>query len=405
MKIGKYLMGLAAAGLLTLISGCTTYQDELARFLPRDQVSHTKRIKAKKSKKSKSQLEKITETALPEQNKQAETETISNSTGTVEEKRSELDLQDDAFNFFRIQNTESLINAFIAAKLGYSWDADSNAEGIELNLPQVKLFGKFGPELAGRGIFEYSFTQQNDFGDPEDHEDKDLTFKLSDVIGGFGWHFGDKDLMGYAELRVGAEYLDFDGPVEAYARDMLIGAKGKLYSDKLQSKLLLSILASTGIFGGVGDYKGSVGVAGIPIEGEYGRLAAKAKITTKLTEDLYATAKVAFDRKKFDDYMTLDNYLGSAGIEGRCKIGGREVSGSVDFYARKKSQDVANGKPDDSWMEYGIAAEVNLNLGKGVYFTTRVSYDYPLHDDKTGEFNAELALRFVLSDLFGYDSE
>jgi len=395
-------MGLAAAGLLTLISGCTTYQDELARFLPRDQVSQTQRIKAKKTK---SGLEKKTEAELTAKRKSDKTKTTSTSTGTVEEKRAELDLQDDSFNFFRVQNTKSLVNAFIAANLGYSWDVDSNAEGLELTLPQVKLFGKFGPELAGRGIFEYSFTQQNDFGDPEDHEDKDLTFRLSDVIGGFGWHFGNKDLMGYAELRVGAEYLDFDGPVEAYARDMLFGAKAKLYSEELQSKILVSILASTGIFGGMGDYKGQVGVAGIPIEGEYGRLAAKAKLTTKLTDDLYATAKVAFDRKEFDDYMTLDNYLGSAGIEGRCKIGGREVSGSVDFYARRKSQDVANGKPDDSWMEYGVAADVNLNLGKGVYLTTRVSYDHPIHDDKTGEFNIEFALRCVLSDLFGYGLE
>ena len=42
MKLGRYLIGLATAGLFTLLSGsgCVTYKDELARFAAQDRTAH-----------------------------------------------------------------------------------------------------------------------------------------------------------------------------------------------------------------------------------------------------------------------------------------------------------------------------------------------------------------------------
>jgi len=401
MKLGRYLIGLAAAGLLTLISGCATYNTELAKFLPDEKparIVHKESELEKKAKKAEAEAEKA-------EDAEKKVEKKTEKKATKEEKRAELDAQDDdAFNFFRVRNTKSPLNAFLGLGVCGTWDDESHQEGYAFDLPQIKLLGKFGPEKAGRGLLEFALTQQIDHGDPEDHESKDLTFRLSDIIGGFGWHFGDKGLMGYAELRLGAEYLDFDGPLNAYAKDMLIGAKGKLISDSLDAKVLVSLMASTGLLGGMGEFKGRVGDAEIPIEGTYGRAMAKAKIVKKLTPDLYANAKITFDRKHFAEYMTIDNYLGSVGIEGRIKVAGRPVSGSVDLFARRKSKDYAGGKPDEAWNEYGAMARVNLDIGRGTYLTLFAEYTQPFdHGAQSGEFKAGVMVRTIFADLLGLD--
>lgn len=419
MKLGRYLIGLATAGLLTLFSGCVTYKDELARFLPEEKVVQT-RVEKKSDLEEKAEKEAraIADKKPEEEKKEDEKEEDEKIDDTPEDKkvkkketradrRAELDY-DDFMSFFRARNTKARINALIGLTGKGTWDDDSHQEGYSFNLPQVKLLGKFGPELAGRATLEHLFTTQIDHGDPEDHETEDITFRLSDIVGGFGWHFGDKELMGYAELRLGAEYLDFDGPLDVYASDMLIGAKGSVISEALGAKAMLSVLASTGILGEIGEYKGRVGDAGIPIEGDYGRISARLKLVKELTEDLNIRAKAEFDRKYFEDHMTIDSYLGSVGIEGRIQVGGKDVYGSIDFFARRKEKDIAYAH-DEAWNEYGLLAQINVNLGSGVHLSAWAEYHRPApydsHTGQMGELEGGAALRIIaadlLEDLFG----
>ena len=375
MSFKRYLLTIPTAALIALLARTASAEDRddlrLENFMDDDETVE-KVEKEEESKKSK------------------------------KTKKSDLDF--DTGWFYKINNSTD-INLWSCISTGGNWQGHHQA--LDLYNIQSKLLAKIGEENEGRLTLDFRNLYQVMRADIQNQEDRNCYGDLSKLVGGFGWHIGNKNLLAYIEAKAGYEWLNYDGSIDLYAGDVLLGAKVSFASEPTNTLAAASLMGSPcellGIKG-VDRYKGSMGVDKIPVEGDYSNLVGTAYVLQGITDNVFALLNGSANYAHFENLAKLNTYVVSGGLEARTKLMERNLAGSLEFVAKKKISDSV-GVSADEHNAYGALLKMKLDLGRGFYLTGWLECTWQGDHDKWGgpQWNTGLSIQTYLSDIIGSD--
>ena len=387
---------LAIGGVPAFLISCAQYKDELAR----QYYEH----------------HKTKETPLQETPKSTEPKLEDK---TKEFAQEDLDIVDsDSIGFVKIRNTQGIrladnLDFNILGNAGTKGTWQDSIERGTTGTAQLKGILKTG-EWRFAALFQDMY--QLDRADPENHQTQDLTANLSRLIGSLGKHFAtnDKDFMMYVEpVKIGIEYTDIRGPVDLWARDMLMGISIGCTSKSLNTLVRASGMASAGMLGmkGIDRYNGTIGKDQIPVEGEYGRAFGSVYVMQGLGANVYLFARAGADITKAEKCLETNTYTLSVGAQKRLKISQLPLAISASLYGRDHYKRF-EGKDTARETEYGAMLRAQIDLLKGWYLESYLKFTpqyergaFSGHFFKDAELESGLSLTGILGDMSGTEKK